>query len=327
MKAPFRDKSLILAPMEGITDEAYRLSVEEAFPDWSYYNTDFLRIPSSGFYSPKKIITHFGEIAYRKEKIKNKTGYQILTAINAYTKEHVEMIESHGFQHLDLNLGCPSKKVNGHRGGAYLLKDLPALEKIVATIRSNYKGFFSAKIRVGFDDDKNFNDIIKLLEYGGVEAITIHGRTRAQQYLGRANWDYIKRAVQNTNIPIIGNGDIWTVKDINDIFDHTDCYAVMAGRSAMKTPWLATLWQQYIERGSDLPDEVILGQRKENLEYFFHILEKHYRRAGLDSGKILKRFKALSRYTYEDYEKKDEIKSRLLRSDSLDRYKELLNQI
>ena len=232
-----------------------------------------------------------------------------------------------GFHHIDLNLGCPSKKVNGHRGGAYLLKDLVSLKKIVQTIRENYSGFFSAKIRIGFDDDKNFEDILHLLEDQGVELITIHGRTRAQQYEGKANWGYIASAVKKVTIPIIGNGDVWTVQDAIDFFHETDCHALMLGRGAMKTPWIATLYQEYLETGRVMPSEVLLQTRKEHLSYFFHVLEKYYRQAGLSDEKILKRFKALSRYTYDDYQNASSLKSSMLRTNELSHYKELVEKI
>lgn len=327
MSAPFPEKSLIVAPMEGITDEAYRLAINEACPDWDYYYTDFLRLPSSGHYSAKKIVDHFGATVSQKTKLKGKTGYQILTAINAHTEDHARRIFDLGYQHLDLNLGCPSKKVNGHRGGAYLLKDLEALTTIVKKIRDSYPGYFSAKIRVGFDDDKNFITILKTLEDLGAQSITIHGRTKAQQYEGRANWDYIKDAVKAVNVPIIGNGDVWTVEDVIRIFDYTDCHSIMLGRGAMKTPWLATEYSEYKQSNTQLPQEILLQQRKEHLSYFLFVLEKYYRRAGLTDDKILKRFKALSRYTFDDYDIDGKTKSRFLRTQELHHYQDLLQQL
>ena len=317
MKSPIREKSIILAPMEGITDENYRLAVEKAYPEWSYYNTDFLRIPSQGIYGDEKIIKHFGHKVYKNEKLKNKTGFQVLAASNSLIDEHIEKIKRLGFHHLDLNLGCPSKKVNGHRGGAYLLKDLEALTLIVKKIREVYPYFFSAKIRVGYEDDKNFKDIIKILENEGVDQITIHGRTRLELYEGRANWEYIKWAVKNTSIPITGNGDVWTVEDAINIFHETDCHSIMLGRGAMKTPWLPSWFEKYKNKPQQMIEEVMLQERIENLTYFFHLLEKQYRESGIIDQKILKRFKALSRYCFEDFPNFPILKSNFLRSATL----------
>ncbi|MDC1174609.1 tRNA-dihydrouridine synthase, partial [Bacteriovoracaceae bacterium] len=132
--------SLLFAPMEGITDEPYRLALNEAFPEWDHYYTDFLRIPSVGMYQNSKISDHFGENIFKNNALKKKTSFQILTSHRAQTKEHIEKIKALGFDYLDLNLGCPSKKVNGHKGGAYLLSDLPALKEILMIIRENFKG-------------------------------------------------------------------------------------------------------------------------------------------------------------------------------------------
>ena len=90
-------------------------------------------------------------------------------------------------------------------------------------------------------DDKTFIDCIKLFEDEGVEAITIHGRTRDQLYKGLANWSYIEQAVKTTSLPIIGNGDLWTTSDIKNIFEQTGCHSVMLGRGALKTPWMSKI--------------------------------------------------------------------------------------
>lgn len=327
MKSPISEKSLILAPMEGITDESYRLAAHKAFPEWSYYNTDFLRIPSQGIYGDDKIIKHFGHKIYNNKNLKNKTGFQILAASNSLIHEHIQKVEKLGFRHIDLNLGCPSKKVNGHRGGAYLLKDLKALIDIVKTIREIYPHFFSAKIRVGYEDDRNFKDIIKILEDEGVNQITIHGRTRAQLYEGKANWNYIKWAVQNTSVPITGNGDVWTVQDAIDLFHETDCHSIMLGRGAMKTPWFPAWFEKYKNKPYQMIEEVMLQERIENMIYFFHLLEKQYLDFGLTSDKILRRFKALSRYCFDDFNNVESLKSSFLRTKNLTTFNHKLEEL
>lgn len=320
----FPKGSLFFAPMEGITDEPYRRAIEEAFPEWSYLSTDFLRIPSQGEYTDKKILEHYGENTFNQEKVKKKTAYQILTTAHANTATHVQKIEALGFDHIDLNLGCPSRKVNGHKGGAYLLKDHESLKGVLREIRANFKGIFTAKIRVGFHDDSSFPDLIKLLEDEGVEAITLHGRTRDQLYEGRANWKYIKEAVKLTSIPIIGNGDCWTVFDIERMFDETDCHGVMLGRGAMKTPWMATLFDENKEKIYAVNEEYLLFERKRYLEYYFHLLERNYRKKGLDDDQLLRRFKAFSRYIFDDYPQGETLRSNFLRSRSLSEFQDKL---
>jgi tRNA-dihydrouridine synthase B len=313
--------SLIFAPMEGITDGPYRMAIEEAFPEWNYLSTDFLRIPSQGLYSNKKILEHFGVNEKSWSKAMRKTSFQILTTMKSSTAEHVSRIQSLGIEHLDLNVGCPSKKVNGHLGGAYLLNDLPSLAHIVREIRTHFDGVFTAKIRIGYHNDKDFLNILKLLENEGVDAVTLHARTRDQLYEGKADWSYIRKAVENISIPLIGNGDCWSLHDIAQMFEQTGCHAIMMGRGALKTPWMATLYEEYRDQMHNLNDEYIHGQRKSFMDYYFHLLERNYIQKGFDDDQILKRFKSFSRYLFDDYENPEVVRSRFLRSRKLSEFK------
>lgn len=319
--------SLLFAPMEGITDEPYRLAIQEAFPEWTYLSTDFLRLPSQGEYTQKKILEHFGLNCYSNEKLKKKTGFQILTTAHANTAPHIQKIESMGFDHLDINLGCPSKKVNSHKGGAYLLDDLVSLKKVLADIRSNFSGLFTAKIRIGYRDDLKFYDILKLLEDEGVEAVTLHGRTRDQLYEGRADWSYIRKAVETLSIPLIGNGDCWSLLDIERMLDETGCHGIMLGRGALKTPWMATIYEEHKDRLYAVNEESLLFERKSYLDYYFHLLERNYRKKGLDDEQLLRRFKAFSRYLFDDYENSEVLRSSFLRSRTLTEFKDKLTRL
>lgn len=293
--------------MEGITDYAYRKTILDLYPEWDFVSTDFLRIPTVGIYPEKHILSHYGVEAYENQKIKNKTIYQILTSENAYTKEVVSDIFNLGFPWLDINLGCPSKTVCKNKGGSYLLSDLPVLKDIIKTIRENFKGTFTAKIRVGFEDDANFEKIIALLNEEKVDAITIHARTRVELYKGVANWDYVKRAVPISEVPIIGNGDIWTLSDIERYFDYTGCHSIMLARSALKSPWLAKSWKE--------------GKREESLSERIAHLQNYFKtywdnltlEQREESGKV-KRLKAVSRYIFEGLPNEAEIKKRFLLS-------------
>lgn len=320
-------ESVLFAPMEGITDEPYRLAVQEAFPEWHYLSTDFLRIPSQGQYSDKKLLEHFGLHCLKNQKIKQKTAYQVLTTAKANTIPHIERLEELGVDHIDLNLGCPSKKVNGHKGGAYLLADLPSLRIVIKNIRDNFNGLFTAKIRVGYRNDDLFDEILFLLQEEGVEAVTIHGRTRDQLYEGRAKWSYIKRAVELLSIPVIGNGDCWTLADISNMFEETKCHGVMLGRGALKTPWMGTLFEEYKDSISSVNEEYLLFERKRYLDYYFYLLERNYRKVGVEDDKLLRRFKAFSRYLFDDYEEGEVVRSQFLRSRTLDEFKEKLENL
>ena len=309
---PYDKHAILYAPMEGVTDPVYRETVMKLFPEWNMFATDFLRVPTEGFVTHKRVIEHFGENIFNTPELKAKTTYQILTTPRANTEQTVEVINDLDFYHLDLNLGCPSRRVNAHLGGSYLLSDLKLLEQVVSGIRKKFNRCFTVKIRAGYKDDNDFDEIIKTLSGCGVDAITIHGRTKVEMYKGFAQWKYFSRACELTDTPIIANGDIWTPEDIHQIFSETDCYGVMCGRSAMKTPWLAQLYFLF-KQGKVLGPEQRLNLRTEYNNLYFNALEKSLSQT-LDEAKTLKRLKALIRYSFEDYDDGENFKRTLLRS-------------
>jgi len=310
--------------MEGVTDSSYRKVVQQIYPEWDHFYTDFLRVPTQGKIKEGQIKQHYGPQILSQEKRRLKNSFQILTPAKANIRPLVEKVSSYNFPSLDLNLGCPSKKVNSHMGGAYLLSDLKQLATVIKTIRENFKGCFTTKIRLGYRDSILFKKILHLLEDHGVDAITIHGRTRDQLYRGTADWSFIKAAVKEVNIPIIGNGDIWTVKDIEKMFNQCQVYAVMAARGALKTPWLASDYRAYLKNHHDNEEESWDYNRIGNLQLYFSSLEEEYRKQGQDKSKTLNRFKSLSRYPFDDLQNSEQLKSSLLRSRSLEQFNDIL---
>jgi tRNA-dihydrouridine synthase B len=320
----FPKKSLLFAPMEGITDEPYRIAMLKTFPEWDQFFTDFLRVPTVGKITEKMLLEHYGPRIHANEAWRKKNSFQILTTPRAQTRLVVDLLESMQMHHLDLNLGCPSKKVNSHLGGAYLLSDHKALKVVLQTIRQNFTGRFTVKMRIGYRDDRNFGDTLKLIEDEGVEAITLHARTRDQLYKGVADWNYIAQAVSEVKIPLIGNGDIWIVEDIESIFKKTKCHSVMFGRSALKTPWLAKLYKEYIEDGSHIDETFLLYQRKNYLDQYFDALLLEYREVGWADNLILKRFKSFSRNLFDDYDDFETVRGRFLRALTLQEFQQHL---
>jgi nifR3 family TIM-barrel protein len=309
MLPPIKKGSLFFAPMEGVTDAPYRELMEFLYPEWDYLACDFLRVPSSHTYPDKHVIKHFGT------KLKHKTMFQILTSENAKTAETAKQIETLGYPWLDLNIGCPSKTVCKNHGGSSLLKEPKILQRIVKDIRSNFKHRFTVKMRIGYSDDSHFVTILKMLEDEGVEAITIHARTREQLYKGRANWDYIAQAVNTVNIPIIGNGDIWNAHDIDAIQQQTNCHAVMIARGALQSPWLASTFKQHIY--DEHPDKIMKRIR----HYLEHIIHTN---SHLSEDVLLKKLKGLSHYLYTPLPNGEELKRKILRAQRLS---SLVNQV
>jgi tRNA-dihydrouridine synthase B len=307
---PIQRGSLFFAPMEGITDETYRKVILKLYPEWDYLACDFLRVPNAGKYPHKHLIRHLGKDHFEIDWIKQKTMYQILTSHNAFTLEMLEQLEYLQIPWLDLNLGCPSNQVCRSRGGSFLLTDLTALRPLIRLIRSNFKGRFSAKIRTGFNDTAGFEDSIRLLNDEGVEMITVHGRTRAQMYKEPASWQFIAQAARISQVPIIGNGDVWQTSDINRMLEETGCHGVMVARGALKSPWMAQDYRQerYFERPSERYARI-----KEFFQHYRQLLEAE----NISMRGLLKQSKSVSRFMLDGMENGEVIRRQLMLSQTV----------
>jgi tRNA-dihydrouridine synthase B len=299
--------SLFFAPMEGITDEAFRKTILKLYPEWDYLATDFLRVPSAGKYPNKHLIRHFGKELIESPFVLNKTMFQILTSHKAFTLEMVKQVEELKFPWLDMNIGCPSNTVCKNRGGSFLLTDLPSLKNLVRTIRQNFPGRFSCKIRIGYHDTDQFEDSIRMLNDEGVELITVHARTRDDMYKNPARWDFISKAVKISKVPIIGNGDIWKTDDINRMLQETGCHAVMIARGALKAPWMA---QDYKKGLFESSREEILQKMRHFLYEYRTILEAE----NVSPRGLLKQNKSVTRFMLEGLEGSESMRRKLILS-------------
>lgn len=140
---------------------------------------------------------------------------------------------------IDINMGCPARKVCGSGNGAALLKDPDLIFRITESVVKNTSLPVTAKIRTGWDSDSlNYIEVVKALEAGGITFITVHGRTRAQQYSGLADWNIIKEICEKAAVPVIGNGDIDSCEKAVEMMKFSGCKAVMIGRGAIGNPWI-----------------------------------------------------------------------------------------
>src|SRR6202140_4847029 len=164
------------------------------------------------------------------------------------------MVEDLGFDLVDLNLGCPAKKVVKCNGGSGLLRDLPRIRGIFEAVRAAVKIPFTVKFRAGWNDDEIVCvELAKIAEDCGLCAVALHARTREQGYSGTARWEWISAGKDAVKIPVIGNGDIRSPEDACAIVAQTGCDAVMIGRMAPANPWIFRQIEQYVGAATGVP--------------------------------------------------------------------------
>jgi tRNA-dihydrouridine synthase B len=160
--------------------------------------------------------------------------------------EAARMVEGLGFDLVDLNLGCPAKKVVKCNGGSGLLRDLPAIGRIFEAVRAAVKIPFTVKFRAGWSDEEIVCvELARMAESCGLAAVALHARTREMGYSGNARWEWIAAIKDAVKIPVIGNGDIRSPEDACAMVTQTGCDAVMIGRSAPSNPWIFRQIEQY----------------------------------------------------------------------------------
>ena len=176
---------------------------------------------------------------------------------------------------IDINMGCPVPKVaQKAQAGSALLKNPEKIKEIVSAVVEAVDVPVTVKIRSGWDEKSiNAVEVAKIIEEAGASAITVHPRTRAQGYSGKANWDIIKEVKNNVSIPVIGNGDVTSCYLAKEMLDKTGCDAVMIGRGCLGNPWLIKECVEYLENGKE-PSEVTIEEKIKMIKKHYELLEK-----------------------------------------------------
>jgi tRNA-dihydrouridine synthase B len=278
----------VLAPMAGVTDTVFRRFIRNASLYSGPPRGDGLRLVEEAISNEQSgcglIMTEFtsadGLSRMRESKRKRYLSYdedehpiaaQLFGSDPATLSEAAKIVQDAGFDVVDLNLGCPAKRVVSCNGGSGLLRDLPHIATIFERVRGAVSIPFTVKFRLGWNDHSIVCvPLARLAQESGLNAVALHARTREQGYSGQARWEYIAAVKDAVTIPVVGNGDIRSPEDACTMVAETGCDAVMIGRAAPANPWIFRQIAQYTAYGRY--DEPTPADRYRMIRDYFRML-------------------------------------------------------
>lgn len=259
---------VVLAPMAGICNNAYRRIVKEMGCGLIY--AEMVSDKAVSFKNERTL-----ELLYMSEEERPINQQIFGSDVNSFVTAAKYIYETMKPDLIDINMGCPVPKVALRaQAGSALLKNPDKVYEIVSAVVKSVPIPVTVKIRSGWDSSSiNAVEIAKKIEEAGAKAIAVHGRTRAQGYSGKADWSIIKKVKEAVSIPVIGNGDIRSCYDAKRMIEETGCDAVMIGRGALGNPWLIKECVDYLESGIE-PQEVTVDEKIEMiLKHLSYLLE------------------------------------------------------
>ena len=280
------DSPVFLAPMSGVTDQPYRRIVRKQGPELVF----------SEMIASKEML-HSEHSGIRKLKTNCQVEYPLVVQLAGWDPKDMalaaKMSEARGAAIVDINMGCPAKKVVNKFAGSALMQDLNSASEIIRSVVNAVSIPVTLKMRTGWDSkNRNAPELAVIAESEGIQMVTVHGRTRCQAYKGEADWSFITQVKDAVKIPVIANGDVKTVYDAQKCIKISGADGVMIGRGAYGKPWFLNHVTKFLEMGK-VPLPPSLTQQKIILLEHLDLMMTHY---GFENGARMAR-KHITWYT------------------------------
>lgn len=238
---------VVSAPMAGVTDRAFRVLAREM--GCGLVCTEMVSDQALMYKNSKTL--QMVDFADEPSPL----SVQIFGSNAEYMAHAAEIVVSQGADIVDINMGCPAPKIVKNNEGCALMQNLDLAAEIVQAVATRVKVPVTVKMRKGWNEEQvNAVELAERVVTAGAVAITVHGRTRNQFYSGQADWEIIKKVKNAVDVPVIGNGDIWSPQDAARMLEQTGCDGVMIGRGAMGNPWLFKQTVHYLATGELLQE-------------------------------------------------------------------------